>query len=126
MSDYQFQGELKDIAEVIGRSQTFILLGRLPIHKSSNSTKSLSLYVPRVINSGRWSSLMVEAIGLEKTKQLVEHFGGRNFVFSTLTQISKSFRNKSVVAQHAEGFSVQELAIRFELSERGIKNILKQ
>lgn len=126
MSDYQFQGELKDIAELIGRSQTFLLLGRLPIHTSSNSTKALSLYVPKVINSGRWSSLMVEAIGLEKTKKLIEHFGGRNFVFSTLTQMSKRFRNQSVIAQHAEGSSVQALAICFGLSERGIKNILKQ
>ncbi len=68
---------------------------------------------------------VAELIGLEHTLTLVRHFGGGYLVIPKCEAILKEIRNNAVRRDYDTGkYTIRELAWKYQLTDRTIKNIL--
>lgn len=66
-----------------------------------------------------------EIFGIEATFTLVEHFGGGYLIIPKCDGLLKEVRNRKIRETYdAGGITIRELAWKFKLTDRQIKNIL--
>ncbi|MEE9302821.1 MAG: Mor transcription activator family protein, partial [Thiotrichaceae bacterium] len=80
-----------------------------------------ALRIPRNIASNcRTKNIFGEAIN----HKLVEDLGGSEVYIPSQNRIDTALRNKEIIHFHNNGYSLTELALRFNLSRRHIINVL--
>lgn len=75
---------------------------------------------------GEASEILVELLGRTLAAQLVDAFPGERVLsLPKLDKISAQMRDSAIRAEHAEGVSYAVLALRYDLTERQVLNIVK-
>lgn len=70
-------------------------------------------------------SLLVEILGLEITKKVVEIFGGDSVYIPKAESVIRMGRDRRIYIEHKEnGISYQELASRYNLTTRHVRAII--
>jgi len=92
-----------------------------PVHGGGRGT----IYVPRAIG-GRVGSELVAMAGEDVAPLLAAAFGGESLQFPCIVSASIARRNKVIAQQVADGLRVASVAWGFDLTERQVRNIVKQ
>lgn len=74
----------------------------------------------------RTFAALAEVIGMEAAKRLCKHFGGDCIYVPLLDQLHRAERNRGIVNAYNNGTSVWQLSSDNAMSERQIRNILKE
>jgi hypothetical protein len=69
---------------------------------------------------------LAETIGADNAKVVSQHFGGERIYVPLLDDFRRVDRNREIVTAYDAGVEVWELSSRYAMSERQIRNILKQ
>lgn len=100
--------ELAQIADIVGRDKALRIAG---IYGDKN------LYVPQVVPVGH---KLTEILGLELAQALSREFGGIVLKIPTCRHIERRHRDDSIVRLFIAGYSVEELAELFQITERAV------
>ncbi len=66
---------------------------------------------------------ILELVGIEVYKRLVEYFGGQSIYIAKLDTITRSLRDRKILEEF-NGSNYAELARRYGLSVRAIRNVV--
>ena len=117
-------GDLKSIAEVIGRDQALYLVSQCPRYKTEKRSGKgqVLLYVPKLkkLNS---EHVLVQALGYDDAQKLSIIFGGELLVLSHCTHMILDKRDEGIREMTKYGFSIAELASFFNVTERIVLKI---
>jgi hypothetical protein len=111
----------QEIADVIGREKTLLLIGRLP--RSPSRCWRVNLYVPKRMPLDHW---LIDLLGFEDAEKLRRMFGGEILQPSNCNQIAREFRNREVRRMSAAGMNSHEIAQAVDLTPRQVRNILAE
>ncbi|WP_312968507.1 Mor transcription activator family protein [Acinetobacter gerneri] len=127
MHEYPLPQNLIDIAETIGRSKAFHLVGQLPRTKQikgDNRTRwRIYLHVPKPENLKAHNRL-VKIIGWEDAYKMSLIFGGEVLSIPSCKQMQTHFLYKGIRAQYDAGVSIEILMIIFGMTRKNIQRIL--
>lgn len=116
---------VRELADVIGTERALFLIGQLPKCVSKKSTHVI-LYVPtqaRLTPDHR----LVQILGWRDAVKLCQAFGGEILQPANCAQLYRSFRDRSIyrlVTQ--DGMKLSEVAELFEMTERHVRNVLRE
>ncbi|WP_441253625.1 hypothetical protein [Bradyrhizobium sp. 613_E4_N2_2] len=114
----------QEIAEVIGRERALFLVGQLPRSYSYDKGRRVThLYVPATLKPAHY---LVQLLGWMDAMKLVSHFGGEILYPATCEEIARGFRDQNIRRLSAEGMSAVEIAEWFGMSDRQVRNILRE
>lgn len=111
-------GDLALIEDEIGRDATVKIAERL---------RGIRVYLPSTYPPSKLSRpamIMVETIGTALFARLVKNLGGTWLTIHNLDSIKRRQRNDAIRADYDNGVSVQEIAIKYRLSERTVFYVL--
>ena len=117
---------VREIAEVIGRSETLRLIGRLPrCWAGSEGSKSqrVIMYVPKRLTDDH---RLVSILGPKLASRLVEAFGGEILYPANCHHIEVNHRNRRIVELLAEGLTAAQVAEEFGVSVRYVRFLKKK
>lgn len=116
------KGDLRAIAEVIGRQKALYLVGQCPRYKVEKRTGSgqLLLYIPQPCRL-RTNHKLVNMLGYADAMKLCTIFGGELLVLSQCRHILLKNRNEGIRAMLDIGFKIEDVARYFELHPRTVK-----
>jgi len=104
---------LRDIADLIG------LPGTLKLVETYGGVR---LYVPKKLDADH---KLAQLIGLEHAAKLAATYGGElHFDIPRAVEATRAARDRSIRADQASGSTHRELALKYNLTERQIRNIL--
>lgn len=119
----------EEIAEVIGREAALLLIGQAPRwprkdrHGRRVPGEWVALYVPASLPPDHF---LVRTLGWKAARALADAFGGEILQPGCCRGIYYKFRNASIVRLHTEQeIPVRVLAEWFEVSERHVRNLLR-
>lgn len=116
------KGDLRSIAEVIGRQKALYLVSQCPRYKVEKRTGvgQLLLYVPQV-NRLKVDHKLVGMVGYQDALQLCKVFGGELLVLSQCKHILLKNRNQGIKSMLEQGFTIHDVAKFFGLHPRTVK-----
>ncbi|OTG64357.1 hypothetical protein B9T25_13025 [Acinetobacter sp. ANC 4470] len=119
-----FNGDLRSIAEVIGRDQALYLVSQCPRYKTEKRSGKgqLLLYVPKLKKLTLEHGL-VRAVGYVDAQKLSTVFGGELLVLSHCTHMILEKRDEGIRTMMKSGFSIADLASYFNVTERIVLRI---
>lgn len=112
---------VQDVADVIGRDAALTLVDSLP--RAMNRPWQSWLYVPQRI---RADHALVLLMGWDVACKLVRAFGGEMLTLSNCSYSRKDQRDDAIRSMRASGASVQDVAREFRISDRQVRNIVKE
>ncbi|WP_323119997.1 hypothetical protein [Burkholderia alba] len=113
---------VREIAEVIGREQALVLLGRLPrAYTREHPSGTPILYVPKTLKPDH---VLVEIIGWGDASKLVKAFGGEILQPSACTSMVKAFRNATIRGMAARGLKRRLIAVQIGVSDSTVEKVL--
>ena len=107
-------GVLREIEALIG------LAGTLRLAETYGGVR---LYVPMQMHDGH---ALAQLLGLDAAQRLAEVFGGiEHFDIPKAAAVTRAVRNRQMAAERAQaGLSIRQLALKYQLTERQVRNIL--
>jgi hypothetical protein len=114
------RGVAQEIADVIGRDQALVLIGKLP--PSGSRRWRVCLYVPKRMPADH---ALVRILGYHDAERLRRHFGGEILQPSNCQHVVRVDRARSIWFLSSLGFSVSEMAQRLCLSDYRVLEILR-
>ncbi|BBF76071.1 hypothetical protein [Acinetobacter ursingii] len=116
------KGDLRSIAEVIGRQKALYLVSQCPRYKVEKRTGvgQLLLYVPQVSRL-KVDHKLVGMVGYQDALQLCKVFGGELLVLSQCKHILLKNRNQGIKSMLEQGFTINDVAKFFGLHPRTVK-----
>lgn len=114
-------GDIRTIAEIIGRDKALCLVGQYPRYKAKKRCGSgqLLLYIPKVSRLGLDHKL-VNILGYVDAVKLSHVFGGELLTLSSCKHIILKNRNDGIKDMLEQGFSIGDVASFFDLTTRGV------
>lgn len=110
---------------MLGTQRALFLIGQLPTCVSKKSTHVI-LYVPtqaRLTPNHR----LVQILGWRDAVKLCQAFGGEILQPANCAQLYRAFRDRSIHRLvTAEGMKLAEVAELFDMTERHVRNILRE
>jgi len=128
-AEVKLPASVQEIADVIGRQDALRLVRQLPRclvedkRRPGSMQERVMLYVPKKVKPGH---PLVRILGAEGAEKMVRAFGGECLHPANCNAIHKDYRNDAVRKRHREGSRVPVLAASFGVSERQIRNVLRQ
>lgn len=122
---------VQEIADVIGTERALFLIGQLPrcyfrdTRWPDAKSGHVILYVPTVQRLGPDHEL-VRILGWQDAMKLARFFGGEILRPASCAGIYRSFRDENIMRIAREGTPVAMIAEWFGVSERHIKNLLRE
>ncbi|HHW4685697.1 MAG TPA: hypothetical protein ACQGQG_10480, partial [Xylella sp.] len=108
----------QDIADVIGRDQTLMLIGQLPrAYSKGRPSGKVILYVPKRLSPDH---RLVSILGWGDAQKLVDAFGGEILQPANCTSIARGERDHGIVALLRFGIPSHEIAQLFGVSVRHV------
>jgi len=116
---------VREIAEVIGREATMLLIGQLPVCYRDAAKKSpkLILYVPRRLKPDH---ILVKILGFPDAQKLVKAFGGEILYPANCRSILAHMRNDLVRRMLDTGARPAIVADLFGMTERNVRNLIRE
>jgi hypothetical protein len=123
-------GTALEIARVIGRRDALYLIGRaIKWEGEGHYGKAGKIYIPK-----KPTKRFVELVGSEENakKLALSELGGSELPITTVTAITKKFRDADIrrqgeeMASRGEKGITKKLAILFDMTEQNIRLILKK
>lgn len=125
--DYmRLPASVQEIADVIGRETALYLIGQLPTcyaGKDGKRSTRVILYVPKRL---RPNHRLVQILGWAKACELVEGFGGEILQPANCQEVYRRFRDDEARRLAGEGIGAARLAEILAVSERHVRNLLKE
>lgn len=117
-------GDLRSIAEVIGRQNALYLVSQCPRYKTEKRAGQgqLFLYVP-TLKRLEMNHFLVKTLGYLDAEKLSKEFGGELLVLAQCKQIILKARDDGIREMIRRGFNVTELANIFNVTERIVSKI---
>ncbi|MDH0657218.1 hypothetical protein N5D11_14035 [Acinetobacter johnsonii] len=117
-------GDLKSIAEVIGRHNALYLVSQCPRYKTEKRAGQgqLLLYVPK-LKRLEMNHFLVKTLGYPDAEKLSREFGGELLVLAQCKQMILKARDNGIREMIRRGFNVTELANIFNVTERIVSKI---
>lgn len=118
----------QELADVIGTERALFLIGQLPrSYRKRNGVQcgesTVVLYVPKAI---RPDHPLVQMIGWHDARRLVKAFGGEILKPATCSDVYRRFRDASIVHLAADGVKTPTIADWMQVSERHVRNVLRE
>lgn len=119
-------GDLRSVAEVIGRQSALYLVSQCPRYKTEKRAGKgqLLLYVPK-LKSLTMDHKLVKALGYPLASKLSKEFGGELLVLAHCNHMILQARNEGIKEMSKAGFSIRELADIFNVTERIVSRLYK-
>lgn len=119
---------VQEIADVIGSERALYLIGQLPrcfqTRKASKSTSwHVILYVPKV---ARLDHPLVQLLGWQDANRLVQAFGGEILNPASCADVYRKFRDASIIRMAGEGMKAAAIAELMDVSDRHVRNLLRE
>lgn len=117
---------VQEIAEVIGRDSALYLVGQLPRCYSGVDGKKgvrVILYVPKRIKP---DDLLVRILGWRDAMRLVGAFGGEILQPASCADVYRGFRDRTIERLAADGMKPAAIAALLEVSDRHVRNLLRE
>lgn len=119
---------VQEIADVIGSERALYLIGQLPrcfqTRKNSKSTSwHVILYVPKV---ARLDHPLVQLLGWQDANRLVQAFGGEIQNPASCADVYRKFRDDSIIRMAGEGMKAAAIAELMDVSDRHVRNLLRE
>lgn len=111
---------------MIGTERALYLVGQLPRCWAGSPGKQSSrviLYVPKSLKP---DDQLVRILGYREAARLVDAFGGEILQPANCAEVYRRFRDASIVRLAGGGASVGELAELMQVSERHVRNLLRE
>ena len=108
-----YPGILQDIVLLVGEETTAKLIAQ---HGGG-----AGLYIPVKINPDHY---LYQLLGEEAARFLVAEFGGLTLEIPRAAVLQRMERNKKILADHEASMSHNDLAIKYQLTTRCIRNIV--
>lgn len=108
-----YPGILQDIVQLVGEKTTAKLIAQ---HGGGKG-----LYIPVKINPDHH---LYQLLGAEAAQFLVAEFGGLTVEIPRAPVLQRIERNQKILADREAGMSHSELAIKYQLTTRAIRNIV--
>ena len=116
---------VREIAAVIGQDKALYLVGQLPTCVSKKSTHVI-LYVPTPSRL-KPDHRLVQILGWRDALKMCNAFGGEIMQPANCASYYKSFRDRSIHRLATEEkLPLQSIATMFEISDRQVRNIVKE
>lgn len=117
-------GDLRSIAEVIGRHNALYLVSQCPRYKTEKRAGQgqLFLYVP-TLKRLEMNHFLVKILGYPDAEKLSKEFGGELLVLAQCKQIILRARDNGIREMIRVGFNVNDLVNIFNVSERVVSRI---
>lgn len=117
-------GDLRSIAEVIGRHNALYLVSQCPRYKTEKRAGQgqLLLYVPK-LKRLEMNHFLVKTLGYPDAEKLSREFGGELLVLAQCKQMILKARDNGIREMIRRGFNVTELANIFNVTERIVSKI---
>lgn len=112
---------VQEIAEVIGRHEALMLIGKLPRCYSGGDGKKCSkviLYVPKRLPPDH---RLVSILGWHTALKLVRVFGGEILYPANCAYLESRLRNQRIVEMLGEGFSAARIAEEFGVTAQHVR-----
>lgn len=111
---------------MIGRERALFLVGQLPnAYRAARgqSDGCADLYVPATLKP---EHPLVAMLGWPDAMRMVRAFGGCILQLSKCADLLRDWRDANIRRLHRDGLSVAELAEWFSLSDRMVRNIVRE
>ena len=117
-------GDLRSIAEVIGRQNALYLVSQCPRYKTEKRAGQgqLFLYVP-TLKRLDMNHFLVKTLGYPDAEKLSKEFGGELLVLAQCKQMILKARDNGIREMLRAGFNVIDLVSAFNVNERTINKI---
>lgn len=123
----RLSGVAQEIADVIGRGRALYLIGRLPkiycAARGGSNGERVVMYVPKTITT---QHNLVRILGWNDAAKLVTQFGGEVMQPGNCSEVYRGFRDRSIIRLHAEGMAKIDLVALFDVSERHVRNLIRE
>jgi hypothetical protein len=122
---------VQEIADVIGRDKALLLIGKLPRSYSRDKrwpgaqNSTLVLYVPTVKRLGL-DHMLVKTLGWIDAVKMCEAFGGEIMYPASCANITRAFRDQSILSMARTGMKAASIAAIIGVSDRHVRNLLKE
>lgn len=122
-------GSVQEIADVIGTERALYLVGQLPRCYAKDprfpnaKATHVILYVPKRLPPDHE---LVRILGWQDAKRLVDAFGGEILQPASCADVYRQFRDRSALRMVAEGMKPAAVASLLEVSERHVRNLLRE
>ena len=118
------KGDLRSIAEVIGRHNALYLVSQCPRYKTEKRAGQgqLFLYVP-TLKRLEMNHFLVRTLGYLDAEKLSKEFGGELLVLAQCKQLILKARDNGIRQMIKSGLGIQELANIFNVTERIVSRI---
>lgn len=118
----------QEIADVIGSERALYLIGQLPrsyqTRKNSKQTSwHVILYVPKTLKPDHQ---LVQLLGWHDAQRLVDAFGGEILNPASCQEVYRRFRDQSIIRMAGEGIPNKTIAELMEVSDRHVRNLLRE
>lgn len=121
----QLPNSVQEVAEVIGTERALFLIGKLPRYYKKGNGSTLYLYVPTLARMGMDHEL-VKIMGWNDAQKLARAFAGEILQLASCASIYREFRDQNIMRMAGDGIPVKMLATWFNVSERHIKNLMRE
>lgn len=116
---------VQELASVIGTERALYLIGQLPKCVSKKSTHVI-LYVPTYTRL-KPDHRLVQILGWLDAVKLCKAFGGEILQPANCAQLYRAFRDRSIYRLVTEqGMKLSEIAEQFDMTERHVRNVLRE
>lgn len=113
---------VQEIATVIGVERALYLVGQLPRCYSRKSCHVI-LYVPKTLKPDH---SLVQLLGWRDANKLVVAFAGEILQPANCAEVYRQFRDKTILRMGGEGLSAKVIAETLEVSDRHVRNLLRE
>ncbi len=117
---------VRPLARVLGTRKAVYLIGQLPHIKAGVAGKQgrrVMLYVPKILPP---EHRLIQILGAADAARLVDAFGGETLYPANCNDYERRDRNRQIVRLAGKGVSGAELAEKFGLTTRSVRNILRE
>ena len=120
---------VQQIADVIGREQALLLVGKLPrciAGKDGHKSSRVVMYVPTLARLALDHKL-VQILGWIDAEKLSRHFGGEIMYPANCAHIQREFLHKTIIQMMAGGrMKATECAAIVGVHERTVRNLIRE
>lgn len=118
---------VQQIADVIGDEQALFLVGQMPRFRNASKGGGAqpTIYVPTTARLDPKHEL-VRILGWVDAVKLSEEFGGEILQPANCNEIYRAFRDRSIARMHAEGMKPAAIAELMGVSDRLVRNLVRE
>lgn len=123
--DHLLPQSVRPLARLLGVRKALHLIAELPRIKAGvagREGRRVLLYVPKVMPEDH---RLVQILGMADARRLANAFGGELLAPANCHDYERLLRNRQIVRLAAGGVSGAELAVRFGLTQRSVRNIIR-